>query len=54
MIHTDFQRGFIERRGRLVRRPHVRRLHQAKEAGRVRMEGKDYCDGDVVEFRFNV
>ena len=29
---------------------------RAKEAGRVRMEGKDYVmqDGDVVEFRFNV
>jgi integrase len=29
---------------------------KAKEAGRVRMEGKDYVmhDGDVVEFRFNV
>ncbi|MEJ7796453.1 MAG: DUF933 domain-containing protein, partial [Nocardioides sp.] len=27
-----------------------------KEAGKVRMEGKDYvmADGDVVEFRFNV
>jgi ribosome-binding ATPase YchF (GTP1/OBG family) len=29
---------------------------KAREAGRVRMEGKDYvmADGDVVEFRFNV
>ena len=29
---------------------------KAKEAGKVRMEGKDYVmrDGDVVEFRFNV
>ena len=29
---------------------------KAKEAGRVRIEGKDYVmhDGDVVEFRFNV
>jgi hypothetical protein len=31
-------------------------MQRAKEAGRVRMEGKDYVmhDGDVVEFRFNV
>ena len=29
---------------------------KAREAGKVRMEGKDYvmADGDVVEFRFNV
>ncbi|MDO5065607.1 MAG: DUF933 domain-containing protein, partial [Actinomyces bowdenii] len=29
---------------------------EARAAGRVRMEGKDYvmADGDVVEFRFNV
>jgi hypothetical protein len=29
---------------------------RAREAGKVRMEGKDYVmqDGDVVEFRFNV
>jgi ribosome-binding ATPase YchF (GTP1/OBG family) len=29
---------------------------QARAAGKVRMEGKDYvmADGDVVEFRFNV
>jgi ribosome-binding ATPase YchF (GTP1/OBG family) len=31
-------------------------LLKAREAGKVRMEGKDYVmqDGDVVEFRFNV
>jgi ribosome-binding ATPase len=31
-------------------------MHDAKAAGKVRMEGKDYVmqDGDVVEFRFNV
>ena len=31
-------------------------MGKAKEAGKVRMEGKDYvmADGDVVEFRFNV
>ncbi|MDN6711554.1 MAG: DUF933 domain-containing protein, partial [Tetragenococcus halophilus] len=31
-------------------------MHAAKEAGRVRLEGKDYVvqDGDVMLFRFNV
>ena len=31
-------------------------MAEAKAAGKVRMEGKDYvmADGDVVEFRFNV
>jgi GTP-dependent nucleic acid-binding protein engD len=31
-------------------------MAEAKAAGRVRMEGKDYvmADGDVVEFKFNV
>ena len=31
-------------------------MQKAKEAGKVRMEGKEYvmADGDVVEFRFNV
>ncbi len=31
-------------------------MAEAKPAGRVRIEGKDYVmqDGDVVEFRFNV
>ena len=57
VIHTDFQRGFIKAEivsyGDLV--GHGTML-KAKEAGKVRMEGKDYVmrDGDVVEFRFNV
>ncbi|MFZ2674453.1 MAG: DUF933 domain-containing protein, partial [Trichococcus flocculiformis] len=31
-------------------------MQAAKEAGKVRLEGKDYVvqDGDVMEFRFNV
>ncbi|MCW2504207.1 MAG: hypothetical protein JWO79_2491, partial [Actinomycetia bacterium] len=31
-------------------------MNEAKSAGKVRIEGKDYImsDGDVVEFRFNV
>jgi ribosome-binding ATPase len=57
VIHTDFERGFIraevasyddfvEHGGELG----------AKEAGKLRLEGKDYAvrDGDVIHFRFNV
>ncbi len=57
VIHTDFQRGFIKAEivsfGDLMA---AGSMHKAKEAGKVRMEGKDYvmADGDVVEFRFNV
>ena len=57
VIHTDFQRGFIK--AEIVSYDDLLAagsLLKAKEAGRVRMEGKDYVmhDGDVVEFRFNV
>jgi ribosome-binding ATPase len=57
VIHTDFQKGFIKAEvvsfDDLVA---AGSLLKAREAGRVRMEGKDYVmqDGDVVEFRFNV
>lgn len=56
-IHTDFQRGFIK--AEIVSFDDLVALGsmlKAKEAGKVRMEGKDYVmrDGDVVEFRFNV
>jgi GTP-binding protein YchF len=57
VIHTDFQRGFIKAEivsfGELVA---AGSMADAKAAGKVRMEGKDYVmdDGDVVEFRFNV
>ncbi|QYJ04103.1 redox-regulated ATPase YchF [Nocardioides panacisoli] len=57
VIHTDFQKGFIKAEiisyGDLVE---AGSMLKAKEAGKVRMEGKDYvmADGDVVEFRFNV
>ena len=57
VIHTDFQRGFIKAEvvsfDDLVA---TGSMQKAKEAGKVRMEGKDYVmqDGDVVEFRFNV
>jgi len=57
VIHTDFEKGFI--------RAEVTAFDDyieyngeqgAKEAGKLRLEGKDYivCDGDVMHFRFNV
>ena len=57
VIHTDFQRGFIKAEvvsfDDLVE---AGSMPRPSEAGKVRMEGKDYVmqDGDVVEFRFNV
>ncbi|RYP88339.1 redox-regulated ATPase YchF [Nocardioides guangzhouensis] len=54
VIHTDFQRGFIKAEvvsyDELVG---LGSMQKAREAGKVRMEGKDYVmqDGDVVEFR---
>ncbi|MDT9591482.1 redox-regulated ATPase YchF [Nocardioides zeae] len=57
VIHTDFQKGFIKAEivsfDDLVE---AGSMQKAKEAGKVRMEGKEYvmADGDVVEFRFNV
>lgn len=57
VIHTDFQRGFIK--AEIVSFDDLMAagsMADAKAAGKVRMEGKDYVmkDGDVVEFRFNV
>lgn len=57
VIHTDFQKGFIK--AEVVSFADLLdagSMQKAKEAGKVRMEGKDYVmqDGDVVEFRFNV
>jgi GTP-binding protein YchF len=57
VIHTDFERGFI--------RAEVIAYHDfiackgeagAKEAGKLRLEGKEYIvkEGDVMHFRFNV
>jgi len=56
-IHTDLQRGFI--RAEIVGFDDLVRtgsMAAAREAGRVRLEGKEYImkDGDVVNFRFNV
>lgn|SRR5690554_3162934 len=57
IIHTDFQRGFI--RAEVTSYDDFIKygnLKKAKEAGRMRLEGKDYIfqDGDIVLFRFNV
>ncbi len=54
VIHTDFQRGFIK--AEVVSYEvlvEAGSMAQARAAGRVRMEGKEYvmADGDVVEFR---
>jgi hypothetical protein len=57
VIHTDFERGFI--RAEVASYDdfvaHGGELG-AKEAGRLRLEGRDYTvrDGDVIHFRFNV
>ncbi|HVF64524.1 MAG TPA: redox-regulated ATPase YchF [Casimicrobiaceae bacterium] len=57
VIHTDFERGFI--RAEVIAFDDYlacRGEQGAKEAGKMRLEGKDYVvrDGDVVHFRFNV
>jgi GTP-binding protein YchF len=57
VIHTDFERGFI--RAEVIGYADYvanRGEQGAKEAGRMRLEGKDYVvrDGDVMHFRFNV
>ena len=57
VIHSDFERGFIA-----AETVHFNELVElgsfarSREAGRLRIEGKEYVvkDGDVVEFRFNV
>jgi hypothetical protein len=57
VIHTDFEKGFIKAEvistDQLVK---LGSLHQAREVGHYRLEGRDYVirDGDVVLFRFNV
>ncbi|MDQ6655322.1 MAG: redox-regulated ATPase YchF [Verrucomicrobiota bacterium] len=57
VIHTDFERGFIA--AEVVHYDDLVTLGshaKAREAGKLRIEGKEYVvkDGDVVEFRFNV
>ena len=57
IIHSDFERGFI--RAEVMSFEDLDQLGSeaaVKEAGKLRLEGKDYVmqDGDIVEFRFNV
>ncbi|MCF2649096.1 redox-regulated ATPase YchF [Niallia circulans] len=57
IIHSDFERGFI--RAETVSYDDLLasgNMVAAKEAGKVRLEGKEYIvrDGDIIHFRFNV
>jgi hypothetical protein len=57
VIHTDFERGFI--RAEVISYDDFIACngeHGAKEAGKLRSEGKEYIvkDGDIIHFRFNV
>ncbi len=56
-VHTDFEKGFI--RAETVSYEDFVALggeHGAREAGKLRLEGKDYVvrEGDVMRFRFNI
>jgi GTP-binding protein YchF len=57
VIHTDFERGFI-RAEVIAYHDYIRYRGEAgaREAGRLRLEGKEYLvqEGDVMHFRFNV
>ena len=57
VIHTDFEKGFI--RAEVISYKDYSDLgseHMVKQAGKIRVEGKEYIvqDGDVMHFRFNV
>ena len=57
VIHSDLQRGFI--RAEVIHWDELLSIgswNKAKDAGKLRVEGKDYevVDGDVLEIRFNV
>ena len=57
IIHSDFERGFI--RAEIINYDdfvHHKGEKGCKEAGKMRLEGKDYIvqDGDIIHFRFNV
>tara|TARA_B100000795_G_scaffold201120_1_gene154853 strand:- start:1289 stop:2374 length:1086 start_codon:yes stop_codon:yes gene_type:complete len=56
-IHTDFEKGFI--RAEVIGYKDYIEFNgeqKSKEAGKMRLEGKDYIvkDGDIMHFRFNV
>ncbi len=57
VIHTDFEKGFI--RAEVIAFTDFESFGseaKVKEAGKLRVEGKEYIvkDGDVMHFRFNV
>ncbi|MGK4568758.1 DUF933 domain-containing protein [Flavobacterium sp. 3HN19-14] len=57
VIHTDFEKGFI--RAEVIAYDDYVNFgseSKVKEAGKLRVEGKEYVvkDGDVMHFRFNV
>ena len=57
IIHTDFEKGFIK--AEVMSYEDLIKYGdelKVKEAGRLRLEGKDYLmqDGDICHFRFNV
>ena len=57
IIHTDFQKGFIK--AEIMSFEDLKKYGselKVKEAGKLRLEGKDYVmqDGDICHFRFNV
>ena len=57
IIHSDFEKGFI--RAEVISYEdyiNLRGEQGAKDAGKMRLEGKSYtvCDGDIIHFRFNV
>ena len=57
IIHTDFEKGFI--RAEVIAYEDFEKygsMQKAKEAGKMRSEGKEYVfqDGDITLFRFNV
>jgi ribosome-binding ATPase len=56
-LNTDFERGFI-RAETIAFDDYIKYKGEtgAREAGRLRLEGKDYLvkEGDVLHFRFNV
>lgn len=57
VIHTDFEKGFI--RAEVISYEdfiHYGSEQKVKEAGKMRVEGKEYIvqDGDIMHFRFNV
>ncbi|MFT7099279.1 MAG: ribosome-binding ATPase YchF (GTP1/OBG family), partial [Rickettsiales bacterium] len=57
VIHTDFEKGFI--RAETISYDNYVEFNGeegCKNAGKLRLEGKEYitCDGDVFHFRFNV